>query len=111
LNNDLYPEILSGLDGGGLNLWWNESATFIEEVGGASKIKVYPNPDKDIICIEPISNSCIIEGVFIYDLQGKEIFNIEGFENKIHLETIARGMYILKIKTSEGELTSKFIKD
>ena len=109
LNNDLYPEIISGLSGGGINFWWNETGTSISEVDLSSIIKIYPNPVYDNLTIEYPSNN--IEEISIYNILGKQFFHSNNIETKIELDFLEKGIYILKIKTGNGMISKKIIKE
>lgn len=72
---------------------------------------VYPNPFNDKISIEAKTDFKMIE---IYDLNGKSHFiKTLTQENKteiIDLKNLEKGIYILKLKTEEQNITKKIIK-
>jgi type IX secretion system substrate protein len=70
-------------------------------------IKVYPNPAKELITIE--SSSALLQ-ITVLDIRGKVKSRIEtqGEESiQINTSDFENGIYFIKIKTEEGELTEK----
>jgi len=70
-----------------------------------NKIKVYPNPVKNQeIFVEGIKAS---ENIEIYNLNGQKVQNFNQVKNKqkLNLNKLPKGMYILKTSTS----STKFI--
>lgn len=76
-----------------------------EEV--TASIKIYPNPTSDIVRIE--SNEIITQAE-LYNLQG-QIIKSEFSNNNIDMRNVATGLYILKLKTKEGSVTFKILKE
>ena len=72
----------------------------------AMKLNVYPNPAKDVVCIEaaqPIQNVQLmgINGVLLEDRKtnsNKVELNLEGY---------SKGIYVVRIVTEEGVATKK----
>lgn len=83
----------------------------IKEQNSNLEIACHPNPFNDKFTIETKSNFQMIE---IYDLNGKSHFTKTLTQkNKteiIDLRNLEKGIYILKIKTEEQEITKKIIK-
>ena len=75
---------------------------------------VYPNPVNDVLYINNANTISEIKNITIFDLTGKCITNFNIFDkNKIELNmpsTVTSGMYVLKIITTSGATTLKFIK-
>lgn len=68
-------------------------------------VSFYPNPVTDILKI-----SCKTEfTVRVRNIQGKLILQSEN-RNEIDLSGLDAGMYIIEIKTTEGNLTKKMVK-
>lgn len=79
-----------------------------EEVSKAKEdIFIYPNPAKDIVTIEGKNK---ILSVYVYDLSGKRI-DLPLSGNKVNVSGLAMGNYVLGIKTDEGVVTKKLIKE
>lgn len=73
-------------------------------------VKVFPNPSKGYVNIinEGLDNKLIIS---LYDIQGRNILKKEIFERNevLNLTTYANGIYFLKIKNGEEEITEKIV--
>lgn len=76
----------------------------------SSKIEVYPNPVKDEIIISGIKNPTT---AMIYDLNGKLILSYEIKEpvNRIPLNNIPNGVYIIKLKNNTDVFVKRFVKE
>ena len=74
---------------------------------------VYPNPARDYITIEfPNDSSC--QSIEIYSIDGRlvETYTETSHQPTIDIGNLTAGMYIVKIKTSNGrEIIEKFIKN
>jgi len=80
----------------------------LNETPNESQGKVYPNPAKNSISIavdEPISK------VEIYTILGGLVTTIETTKNKIAIESLISGTYVLKAYTKNGIHDFKFIKN
>jgi uncharacterized delta-60 repeat protein len=69
---------------------------------------VYPNPVKDILHLQ-LNNFNTIQSVKIYDLQGKIV--LQDTKDNLNLSNLSNGLYLIKVITSDGEFTKKFIKE
>lgn len=70
-------------------------------------IKVFPNPAKDFISVESSSNA-MISDMILYDVSGKEILK-QSFGTTsatLNISAISNGLYILKVKNSEGKTST-----
>lgn len=67
-----------------------------------NEFKIYPNPARGQITIEPAGNEKF--GVSVYDLLGKEILNLPGSLETIFIETnyLETGFYILRIESGNS---------
>jgi uncharacterized delta-60 repeat protein len=75
-----------------------------------NNISLYPNPVKEILNIS-LSESTRIKSYEIYDFLGKKIVSKNTTENYINVSNLSNGIYILKVTSSEGIMTNKFIKE
>lgn len=71
-------------------------------------IKIYPNPTKEILNIKFPSN-ITVNGVKVYNSLGMNM-NISHSANSINVKNLANGIYLLKVETSYGILTERFVK-
>lgn len=72
------------------------------------KIKLYPNPSNDIITLD-IPNNIIIEELNLYDLKGTLLKNTS--DTTLSIKNLTNGIYILSVKTDEGKINLKVIKN
>lgn len=72
-------------------------------------LRFYPNPTTDYF---NITSEAMIQSVELYDVLGKLVRTsiVNGFETQQNVSNLTNGVYILKIKTQEGEITGKIIK-
>ena len=81
----------------------------IKEVYNSTKINVYPNPAKDKITVStdsPLSNAKIE----IYTVSGKLIKTSMLDKNRIDINELSPGSYIIKVYNNKEIMTGKFIK-
>lgn len=73
-----------------------------------SKIKVYPNPLKDVLTVETLTNGILT----IVNEQGQELINtkITNGKNTVGVSKLAKGVYFAKIKTNATTQIIKLIK-
>ena len=65
-------------------------------------------PVKDVLYIQS-NDFTTVTAVKIYDLQGKQVQ--ETNSTTIPVSSLAKGLYIIKVKTENGELSKKFVKE
>ena len=77
-----------------------------------SSIVLYPNPTTNVLHLE---SQQAIKQISIYDISGRQIKDIAVIGLKMNLdistETLSAGTYFVKIKTINGALVKKFIKE
>ncbi|WP_312306262.1 T9SS-dependent choice-of-anchor J family protein [Chryseobacterium sp.] len=71
-----------------------------------SSISVYPNPVCDVLTIKSKER---INNIEIFDISGRNI-NINSNNDKIDVQSLNPGSYIINIETKKGKITRKFIK-
>lgn len=71
-------------------------------------IIAYPNPTKDFI---NISSSSLIKEIQVYNTLGQEVYSSKANDKhkQINVSNFAKGNYIAKIQTYNGDVTKKFI--
>ena len=74
----------------------------------ADKIKIFPIPASNIIEIKT-AQKLEIEYIEIIDIRGKLIKSYKNNLEKLNISDINSGMYILRIKTENGILTTKIV--
>lgn len=74
------------------------------------KIVLYPNPAKEVLYLSLPENtggfSCTI-----VDISGKIVYQNNASDTSINVASLAKGIYILKVKSGQKELHSRFIKE
>ncbi len=77
-------------------------------------VKLYPNPTTEQIILETTSSKKItFQEVVVINLIGEKIkhYQLDNLEKTaFDVSHLSNGLYFLKIKTSQGEVTLKFIK-
>jgi uncharacterized repeat protein (TIGR01451 family) len=75
-------------------------------------IILYPNPVGDLLFIESQHD---LQQIRLFDIQGKQIKvdvnSDQGLNTSIDLSHLSQGIYFINIRTSQGEITKKLIKD
>ena len=82
---------------------WKEGGTSIAETQ-ASTINIYPNPAQHIVYIESAEE---VEQVRVYDVSGRELMQIANPAQSIDISRLANGVYLVKVKTAQGETVRK----
>lgn len=73
-------------------------------------IKIYPNPAKDVLNVQ-LQNNQEIANIELFTLEGKSVKKEEN-TNVVSLETIAKGVYFVKVEDKEGKIDiQKIIKE
>ena len=90
----------------------NEACATIEPDGIAENemaFNVYPNPANDVVFVETASN---IEAVSIYNIIGVMIYSEEGAMNNVQINVadFSAGVYVMKVRTENGEVVKHFVK-
>ncbi len=84
--------------------------TAVETLLANSFVKVYPNPAKDFITIEIVSN---IDGMLtLVDLTGKQVYKaLLNQQQIIPINDLNNGMYLVKIEVKDQIYYTKFLKN
>ncbi len=94
------------------NIFRTGRNTFADETIAKTNFKVYPNPAKDFLTINANDNN-IPYNITISDMNGNILMNNANFIpviDKINIEYIPVGLYIITLKTEYIYQYSKFIK-
>jgi endoglucanase Acf2 len=73
------------------------------------KIRMYPNPVNDKLFIKSQSEN--ITKVEIYSILGNLVKKVTNNINDIQVEELSSGLYLIKIYTSQGNISKKMIKN
>jgi hypothetical protein len=85
---------------------WKEDPVGIDEVKSSAQISCFPNPGSDLVTIE---SSQPIQECQIYSMNGKRVkaFN----SNSFSVREFDNGVYFIRVLTTAGEKTLKFVKN
>ncbi|MFH1942254.1 MAG: FG-GAP-like repeat-containing protein [bacterium] len=122
LNNDLYLDIISGLDGGGLNFWWNNTGgtgTLEDDAVTPEQFVLsqnYPNPFNPFTKIQyEITRKGIIT-LDVYDIIGRRIVTLVNEEKLPGVYEIVfdgsrfpSGLYHYKLRANDTVLDRKML--
>lgn len=103
-------ETYNGFDSSKLILFRGGDAALSNNTVELEKLALYPNPAKDIIHLslpEGIGNFTST----ITDISGKTVYDTKSSNDFINVQSLAQGIYILKIKSEQKEFHSRFIKE
>lgn len=96
------------LKDGFYTLGYGSCPLFVDEYQtSAKKIKVFPNPAKDIINIVNADNS----DIYIYNITGQQVYSQipSGNEEVVDLSGLSDGLYLIKILNKKSVYNSMFI--
>jgi hypothetical protein len=84
--------------------------TSIIEVETNSTLQIYPNPTKGQLTMD--NGQLTMEYVEIYDISGRKLQTIKVLETSKVLDVshLANGIYLIKVKTKQGETMRKIVK-
>jgi uncharacterized repeat protein (TIGR01451 family) len=69
---------------------------------------IFPNPVRDILQFTTIEKVTLVE---VYDLSGRILSSNSVNENKVNLNKLIPGTYILRVYTEKGKMSIKIIKE
>ena len=72
------------------------------------RILISPNPTSDILRIE-MPDNIFFENAIVYNLLGQKV--VESNSSLVNVNSLSNGIYSIAIKTSEGLILKKFIKN
>lgn len=78
-----------------------------------NNVDIYPNPSKGIISIDYSKVNDKVQNIEVIDMIGNKVINDLPNENqlsKLNIDFLSNGIYLLKIKTENGDITKKIIK-
>ena len=89
-----------------VQLWENFNSTAVKDVS-VKEMSFYPNPVENNLNI--VSESAV-KSVSIYNIAGQRVKEISGNVTTINVESLASGMYIVKMESELGSATQKMMK-
>jgi hypothetical protein len=99
--------ILKTGNGGGPPVGVNEKTV-------TNSLRIYPNPSKEKITIEPSKPGSTFNGNFsIYGMTGRELIRqkVQSLKVEININTLPQGIYFIRLMNSEKTEFGKFIKE
>jgi len=103
--------IVSGNAFGG-TITFRTGNSIVETQDISSSVQVYPNPAQNELTIE--NGELRMENVAIFDICGKLLNNYQlsngNSQLKIDVSYLASGIYLVKVKTAQGETIKKIVK-
>lgn len=88
-------------------------STSVNTVSGISAVSVYPNPMSNVVTIAGLNTIKGDKDAILTDITGKQIGNYHFAANAdatINVSTLAAGIYVLQVVTTEGTATYKLTK-
>jgi polyhydroxybutyrate depolymerase len=76
----------------------------------AEKISIFPNPTKDKLVIQGLSQTLITANCNVFSIDGKQCSVRLTENNSLDVSDLENGVYFLRIKTKEGAATVQFVK-
>ena len=104
-NASLYPNTSEQMGYGIFNFYQTYQTLAVKDTAKI-QVKIFPNPAKDVL---HITSEKQLQSVEIYDLLGR-LLKTET-KNNINVSQLAKGTYLIKIKTGGQEVIEKFIKE
>jgi hypothetical protein len=80
--------------------------TNINEIEGSS-VSFFPNPVRTTLYLNGLSE---ISSVSIFDLNGRLVLKPQITNNRIDVNSLENGIYLIKLSDKEGDFVAKFIK-
>lgn len=105
------------MNGGGFTMNWAATIVGIEEFSGIKELQLYPNPASDYVNISFTTENEERVTCVITDYTGKVVFEqpLVSQENqvteKINLPELAKGLYLLELRTASGKTVRKLMID
>ncbi len=111
VDNDGDMDVFSSAIGFEDKISWFENLTILGvEENLQQKISLHPNPANNIIKITNTSGFDI-KKIWVYNVMGKLVKEINQNTNQINSTNWASGMYFVTLKTEQGSLTKKVVKE
>ena len=86
-----------------------QTATLSTKENLLSQFKIFPNPTKDLLYV--VSTSYKLTKIEIYNVVGKKLKSFSKNLDKININDLSHGMYLLKIYTENNSVMTKILKN
>ncbi|MBL0034086.1 MAG: T9SS type A sorting domain-containing protein [Bacteroidetes bacterium] len=110
LNNDQKDDIIVGLYGGGVQVFYQDIVNSTFESSSDKEISVYPNPATENLIVKLRSGSLNTK-CLMYDLHGRKVDEkllIDGY-TVFNTSKLASGIYFIHIRTGESDVVKKVV--
>ena len=87
--------------------YYSYTSAIEEPLPVPAEVTVYPNPVQGTLYI---MSSEAVEQVRVYDISGRELIQLPYPAQSIDISTLANGIYLVKVKTAQGETVKKIVK-
>lgn len=92
------------VDGLAIEILLHDASTVGVAEETLTNVAFYPNPAKNVIEFSSVKN---IERVHVYSILGREIGKFNLLDNKLNVENLSEGLYLLKIEFESGAFATK----
>ena len=86
-----------------------QTATLSTKENLLSQFKIFPNPTEDLLYV--VSTSYKLTKIEIYNVVGKKLKSFSKNLDKININDLSHGMYLLKIYTENNSVMTKILKN
>ena len=106
-NNQLFFSANNGTTG--IELWkYQDASLSVNDIELENSISLFPNPSKTSFSIE---TKYQINNISVFDIQGKTVKSFKENLAFYDIEDLISGLYFVNIKTDNGTITKKLIKE
>jgi hypothetical protein len=112
LNNDQYPDMITGNSRGGLNLYLGGEPVSIEKLNAELPLEIYPNPAKNQVYLFFKTANTATKDIFIFDIRGNLVIYDSSKEKagvEINLSGLSNGIYILQVLDNGASSHAKLV--
>ena len=87
--------------------------TGIEGAANEENIFVYPNPAHDVLNIDLSGYNGKVQQLILTDLQGRQMYSVNAADKNVRMQlnSLAKGVYILKILSGDNVITKRVVID
>lgn len=112
LNNDSYPDLITGNARGGLSLYLGGEPLALEKNEELLPLKIFPNPASNEMYISFNESNSAIKTIQLFDLSGKVLMTNKTNEKAgatIHLSGLSNGIYFIQVMDSKNSSFGKLV--